>query len=129
MEPTYPSLLDRVQSIFIDVFFLFALTFVIAAILDKFESPPDWIRVALFFILWAVYEPLSITLGCTLGQYIKRIRVKDHGDPSRRISFFPAFIRYVLKTLLGWVSFLTISANKEGRAIHDFVAGSVVVNL
>src|SRR5580704_4974844 len=124
MEPTYPTLLDRVQSIFIDVFFLFALTFVFAAILDKFEIPPDWIRVALFFALWAIYEPLATTMGCTLGQYVKRIRVKDHEDPAKRIAFFPSLIRYVLKTILGWVSFLTISTNKERRAIHDFVAGS-----
>jgi RDD family len=129
MEPTYPSLLDRVQSIFIDAFFLFALTFAFAAILDKFESPPDWIRVALFFALWAIYEPLCTTLGCTLGQYVKRIRVKKYEDPARRIAFFPSFIRYILKTVLGWVSFLTISTNNERRAIHDFAAGSVMIRL
>jgi hypothetical protein len=33
----------------------------------------------------------------------------------------------VLKTLLGWISFLTITRNTERRAIHDLVSGSVMV--
>lgn len=126
-EEEYPLLLDRVQSIFIDLVFIIVLMFVFSAILDRYENPPNWIRVVAFFGLWAIYEPLLVTLGCTLGQYIKSIRVRSFPDSSHRISFFQAFIRYVLKTLLGWISFLTIHSNKEKRAIHDFVSGSVVV--
>jgi uncharacterized RDD family membrane protein YckC len=55
--------------------------------------------------------------------------VKDHSDTHRRIGVFASFIRYVFKTVLGWLSFLTITANKERRAIHDLISGSVVINI
>jgi|SRR5882672_8677014 len=123
----YPLLLDRVQSMFIDVVLIIVMMFVFAALLDKYEHPPDWVRIVLFFGLWAVYEPLCTVLGCTLGQYIKKIRVRNYPDASKHINFFQAFVRYVLKTCLGWISFLTINTNHEKRAIHDYVAGSVMV--
>jgi uncharacterized RDD family membrane protein YckC len=129
MEQNYPLLLDRIQSIFIDLIFIVVLMFVFAAILDKYENPPDWIRVALFFGLWALYEPLCVCFGCTLGQYLKKIRVKDHDDTTKRIGIFPSYIRYILKTLLGWISFITMNTNTEKRAIHDFASGSVVVRV
>lgn len=127
MDQEYPLLTDRVQSIFIDTVLIIVLMFVFAALLDKFESPPDWIRIALFIGLWAVYEPLFVSLGCTLGQYIKGIRVRSFHDPAKKIGFIRAFIRQILKTCLGWLSFLTIHMNKEKRAIHDFGSGSVVI--
>ncbi len=101
--------------------------FVFASILDKYENVPDWIRIVLFIGLWVVYEPLCTTLGATPGNYVKKIRVRQFGAYSKRINFFQALIRYILKLLLGWISFLTINSNKEKRAIHDFAAGSVMI--
>ncbi|HVU55821.1 MAG TPA: RDD family protein [Puia sp.] len=123
----YPLLLDRVQSIFIDLILIVALMFVFAALLD--DDAPNWIRIVLFFGIWAVYEPLLVIFGCTLGQYVKKIRVRDHADPSRRINIIQAFFRYLIKAALGWFSFLTISFNPEKRAIHDFVSGSIMVKV
>ena len=54
----YPSLSDRVQSNFIDVVLIIVLMFIASSVLDKYETAPDWIRIVLFFGLWAVYEPL-----------------------------------------------------------------------
>lgn len=129
MDHNYPSLLDRVQSIFIDLLFIVILMFLFSSILDKFENPPDWVRIVLFFGIWAIYEPLLVAFGCTLGQYIKRLRVRDIDDTTRRIGVFPSIVRYILKTLLGWLSFLTINMNKEKRAIHDFASGGVVLRV
>lgn len=127
--PVYPLLTDRVQSSFIDGIFLILLMFVFSAILDKYENVPDWIRIALFIGLWIIYEPLCTTLGFTLGNYIKRIRVRQQSNPIKRINFFQALVRYVLKVALGWLSFLTIHSNDERRAIHDFAAGSVMITI
>jgi uncharacterized RDD family membrane protein YckC len=129
MEPQYPSLADRIQTIFIDGVFICVLMFFFSWLLDKFTTVPDWTRIALFFGIWAIYEPLLVVFGCTLGQYVKGLRVKDHSDTHRRIGVFASFIRYVFKTVLGWLSFLTITANKERRAIHDLISGSVVINI
>jgi uncharacterized RDD family membrane protein YckC len=125
----YPMLLDRVQAIFIDGLLIVTLMFVFASVLDRYENTPDWVRIVLFFGIWAVYEPLFVVFGCTLGQYLKKIRVRRHSDPSRRINIVQAFFRYVFKVFLGWFSFLTINFNPEKRAIHDFISGSVVIKV
>ncbi len=123
----YPTLSDRVQSTFIDTFFIIVMMFVFASILERFGEVPDWIRIVLFFGLWAVYEPLCTTLGFTIGNFAKGIRVRSFSNPKDKINFFQAFGRYVLKILLGFVSFLTIHFNNERRAIHDFAVGSVMI--
>ncbi len=129
MESQYPSLSDRFQSLLVDSIFIIILMFVFASILENFENPPNWIRVALFFAIWGIYEPLCMTLGFTIGNYLKGIRVRQVNNINKRINFFQAFIRYVIKALLGWLSFLTIHMNKERRAIHDLISGSVMIKV
>ena len=126
-ESNYPLLIDRIQSSFIDLIFIVACMFVFSSALNKYENTPDWVRIALFAGIWMVYEPLCTTLGCTLGNYIKNLRVRKYTNPSKKINFLQALIRYIFKTGLGWISFLTINSNRQKRAIHDMVAGSVVV--
>lgn len=128
-QADYPPLSDRVQSTFIDTILIVILMFVFASIINKYEDVPSWVRIILFVGLWGIYEPLCTTLGATLGNYLKKIRVRKVGAYSDRISFFQSFIRYLLKITLGWISFLTIHSNKERRAIHDFAAGSVMIKI
>jgi len=125
----YPLLGDRIQSSFIDMILIVIMMFVFASILDRYENVPDWVRIVLFFGLWAAYEPVCTSLGCTVGNYIKGIRVRQHDDGTKRINIFQALLRYVVKIALGWVSFLTIHSNDERRAIHDFMAGSVMIKV
>lgn len=129
-EPnTYPLLGDRIQSTFIDTMFLVFCMFILAAVLDRYESVPDSLRAGLFIGLWFVYEPLCTSMGATIGNYFKGIRVRRFNKTSKRILFPLAVIRYALKLFLGWVSFLTIHSNKERRAIHDFASGSVMIKV
>lgn len=103
--------------------------FVFASVLDRYENVPDWVRIVLFATLFIVYEPLCTSLGSTLGNYIKGIRVRKVSNTAKRINIFRAITRYIVKVLLGWVSFLTISSNPKRRAIHDFAGGSVMIKL
>src|SRR5688572_8669665 len=121
----YPTLSERVQSTFIDTVFIIALMFVFASVLERYENAPDWIRIALFFSIWGVYEPVCTSLGFTLGNYFKNIRVRRVSDISRKVNILQALIRYILKGLLGWISFLSMHLNPQRRAIHDFAAGSI----
>lgn len=123
----YPTLSDRVQSTFIDTVFIIVLMFVFASVLERYDNSPDWIRIALFFGIWGIYEPVCTTLGFTIGNYVKRIRVRRVADTTKRINIVQAFFRYVLKALLGWISFLTIHSNPQRRAIHDLAVGSVMI--
>ncbi len=125
----YPLLGDRVQSTFIDTILIIVSMFIISAILDRYENVPDWVRITLFASIWLVYDPLCTSLGCTLGNYVKGLRVRQHNNHTKKINIVLAIFRYVVKISLGWVSFLTINTNHEKRAIHDFVAGSVVIKI
>ena len=129
MEEKYPQLTDRIQSTFIDTILIVILMFVFASILDKFDNVPDWVRIVMFAGLFIVYEPICMTLGSTLGNYLKGIRVRKDLDSTKRINIFQAIIRYPVKVFLGWISFLTINSNPKRRAIHDLVSGSVMIKL
>ena len=129
MLEKYPQLSDRIQSTFIDTILIIIMMFVFASILDKYENVPDWVRIAMFVGLFIVYEPFCMTIGATLGNYLKGIRVRKYSDTTKRINIFQAIIRYPIKVLLGWISFLTINSNPKRRAIHDLVSGSVMIKL
>lgn len=129
MEIEYPSLSERFQSIIIDQVFIVTLMFVFSATLDKFAYAPDWIRIVLFFSIWGVYEPICMTFGCTIGNFVKRIRVKKFTEPTKKINIFQSYGRYIAKLLLGLLSFLTVTMDKERRAIHDMVASTIMIKV
>lgn len=101
---------------------------VFTSILDKFDNVPDWLTIAIVVGI-ILYEPLCMAIGCTLGNYLKGIRVRKVSNPTSRISVFQAILRYPFKLSLGWISFLTIHTNPKRRAIHDLVSGSVMIKL
>lgn len=127
METEYPSLSIRLQSIFIDTFFLIVLMIVISSLSDQFPNAPGWIRAIAFIAIFAIYEPACLAFGYTIGNYLKGIRVKKFTDTGIRINILQAFTRYIVKLSLGWISFLTIHSNPERRAIHDMASGSVMI--
>jgi uncharacterized RDD family membrane protein YckC len=129
VEVEYPTLSDRFQSTFMDTILIVILMFVIASVLERYDNAPDWIRIALFFGIWGIYEPICTSLGFTVGNYLKGIRVRKAGDTKERLNIIQALFRYILKICLGWVSFLTIHFNPQRRAIHDLAAGSVMIRI
>jgi uncharacterized RDD family membrane protein YckC len=129
MTEKYPELSDRIQATFIDTILIIIMMFVFASVLEGYENVPDWVRIAMFAGLFILYEPLCMTMGFTLGNYFKGIRVRKHSDTAKRINILQAIIRYPVKVLLGWISFLTIGGNPQKRAIHDLVSGTVMIKL
>lgn len=126
-EISYPTLVQRVQSMFIDTVFIVGLIFAFSAILSSFGGAPEWLRMSVFILIWVVYEPLCVSLGCTLGNYIIGLRVRDNRNMNEPINIVRAVLRYALKVSLGWISFVTIHSNSKRRAIHDLAAGSVMI--
>ena len=131
MEIRYPDLKTRVQSMLIDSMVIVVLMFGAAWILDKSGIGGDenegWIKAVVFIAIWGVYEPLSMTLGCTIGNYLMGIRVRRHEIPTNKINILQAYVRFLVKLFLGWISFLFIHSNKERRAMHDLASGSVMI--
>ena len=135
MEVTYAGLAKRIQSIFIDSLLMLIMMFFVAWALDSIygsstmvdEDDEAWIKAVLFICIWGVYEPVSMVIGCTVGNYLMKIRVRRFANAEKKINIFQAYIRFIIKFLLGWLSFLTIGFNKEKRAIHDLAAGTIVI--
>ncbi len=124
----YPLLTVRLKSNAIDGLLIFiGGGYLASAIFEKMGEVPTWWRVATIVGLFFLYEPISQTLGCSLGNYLIGIRVRKAGDETQRINILQAFVRFALKLCLGWVSFLTIHSNPKRQAIHDTVSGSVMI--
>ncbi|WP_316847937.1 RDD family protein [Pedobacter psychrodurus] len=129
MEEKYPSLVERLQSTFIDTIVIIILMVCFSNVLDGFNNVPEWVRILLFAFLFVIYEPLFMTFGCTIGNYVKGIRVRKNEDIHQKINIGQAILRYPIKLSLGWISFLTINSNLQRRAIHDLASGSVMIKL
>lgn len=127
-EFEYPSLLQRIQSTVIDWLVILGLMVFFAQIANQIENIPVVVR-GIFLGLILLYEPLCITFGCTLGNYLLKIRVRQNENELQKINIFQAVIRYVVKIFLGWISFVTIHANAKKRAIHDIAASSVMIKI
>ncbi|NCD68973.1 RDD family protein [Mucilaginibacter agri] len=123
----YPALVERLQSVFIDMMLIIMCMGIFSALLDRLTFAPVWVRPTLFFTLFFIYEPVCICYGCTLGNYIKKIRVRNVDDINEPINLLQSFIRYTLKLALGWFSFLTIHGTPQRRAIHDIASGSLMI--
>lgn len=123
----YPPLLTRIKSILIDGLFMIVLLLLFGEILGNHEDTAGWVRALILFGIFGVYEPVCTSLGCTLGQYLMGIRVRRYEDETRRLNIFRSIIRFLAKSLLGVISFVIIHFNNESRAIHDLIAGSVMI--
>ena len=67
------------------------------------------------------------TFGVNIGKFCRGIRVRRYDNTMEKIKFSQAIIRYQVKILLGWISFLTINSNSKRRAIHDMASGTVML--
>src|SRR5262245_758894 len=120
----YPNVLRRYLATLLDLFALWCIVYAIA------KTPALTDRGALAYWILCIslllYEPLLTRYACTLGQVTMRIRVRTI-DGLKRISLDQAFGRMFVKYLLGIISFLTVPARKDRRAIHDLSSGTIVI--
>ena len=97
MEELYPELKDRIQSMFIDYIVIIVLMFIFTELLENFEDVPTWLRISLFAGLFLVYEPVCVALGCTLGNRLMGIRVRQNSEPTKKISLLQSYFRYIIR--------------------------------
>jgi uncharacterized RDD family membrane protein YckC len=122
----YPSLLKRYKALFVDGLLLLILMISTMVLLGDNESRP-FVMIGMWLTFILIYEPVLTTYSATIGQRLMGIRVRDYNDPTKRIRLGNAYIRVLVKDLLGWISFVTIHFNPEHRAIHDLACLSVVI--
>ena len=124
--PESPTILRRYLSTIIDGIFILSVFIAVSFAVNSDSSFASYARIAVFAVMFFLYEPVMTSRGCTLGQKISGIRVRRI-DTYDNISLPAAYLRIVIKIVLGFVSLLSIPCTKDRRAIHDFASGSIVV--
>lgn len=122
----YPRLARRLQAALLDAFILvIPLFFGLGTVLSGFDFSGG-LKAALFASAVLILEPgLVCTTGGTIGHHALGLRIQDKRTGSNLNPFF-AFIRFSLKLVLGWLSFVFILVTKRHQALHDVFSNSVV---
>lgn len=123
----YPRLLRRVQAALIDsvvitIAFIAGLTLV---------AQLNFTSLIVNGIIWILpillLEPgLVAWTGGSIGHHFRGIRVRKL-DKDKNLNVFQAVIRFLLKTLFGWLSLIFVLTTKKHQAIHDIYSLSLVV--
>ena len=125
---TIPTLMERMQAVFLDSIVLCIMMFVAYKIFDSFEEEYAYFKMLTFIFIFGIYDPLLTSLfGGTLGHRAMNLRVKRDKNRTENVLLPLAFIRFVIKAIFGWVSLILVSVDSKGRGIHDLFVGSVVV--
>jgi uncharacterized RDD family membrane protein YckC len=120
----YPNALRRYLATLVDMAVMWAGIFLIARL--QVATGSDALAYTLVAALLLFYEPMLTVYASTLGQVVMRFKVRTPGD-LRRIRLAQAYARFVVKYLLGVISFLTMPTRSDRRAIHDLAAETIVV--
>lgn len=124
----FPTLLRRVQALFIDVIIILIIFLTSSFLIDFAGGAPNWLRGVILISMIYLYDPILISsIGGTIGHHIMKLRVRNIYDPNKNIFILNSIVRFSLKGLFGWLSFLTVTFNKRRRAIHDIASGSILI--
>jgi uncharacterized RDD family membrane protein YckC len=127
-EHKYGKLINRLKAIFIDGLVIIGLSLLVSAIFAQFDHVNNAIRAIAFILIFLLYDPImTSTNGATIGHMIIGLKVRRENDEEKKISFPLALIRFIVKAFLGFISLLTISDKNKGKAIHDSIVGSIVL--
>jgi uncharacterized RDD family membrane protein YckC len=125
--PRYARFSRRLRAFLID--WIIALVLFFGGMSVAISLGSDAVSRALGIAIVAVlvlYEPVLVSrIGGTLGHIYANLRVVDqsHGG---NLGFARALGRFVVKSLLGWYSFLVMTATRRNQAVHDLVTRSTV---
>ena len=127
-SPAYATFSRRLQAMLYDSACLMCII-AISVALVAFGEPFAWAgRVAAGAVLLSLllYEPLMVSqFGGTLGHRRRNMRVVVDATGANP-GIVRALIRFVLKTLLGIVSFVAMAATTRYQALHDQATGTSV---
>jgi uncharacterized RDD family membrane protein YckC len=126
MTCDYPTITLRYLSTVVDVVFILSIIILVSYVFQASSDITINVRFALILFMFFAYEPFFTSLFCTVGQKITGMRVRKKGS-LQHISIPAAYLRTLIKVILGFISFFTILFEKDKRAIHDLVVGSIVV--
>jgi uncharacterized RDD family membrane protein YckC len=122
----YARFTRRVQGVLVDAI-IFMLILAGALVVAVSLASDNIVRILGFTVAatWLFYEPLLVSLtGGTIGHYLCNMRVVD--DRGGNVGFVKAVARVVIKSLLGWYSFVAMAMTSRHQAVHDLLTKSTV---
>jgi len=125
--PAYARFSRRVRGLAIDwiVFSLLLAGSLFLATALRSDSVGRYIGFSAIAV-FLLYEPVLVSLtGGTIGHYLSNLRVVDDRTKGN-VSLLKAFARFVIKSLLGWYSFISMWITRRHQAIHDLMTFSTV---
>ena len=123
----YSRLIRRVRAVLIDSVILPVTVLSILVLGDTLGVSDAYGKVMLIAIPVLILEPGLVALtGGTVGHHLLGIRVAKQ-DGSGNINVFAAAVRFAVKLLLGWLSFILVLTTAKHQAVHDLVVRSIVV--
>lgn len=126
-EYELPTIKTRYISTLIDFFLVLLISLGISIVFEKMGEVSGLIKGLTFILVFVLYEPILISFGCTVGQLITNIRVREMSNPEKHVQLYNAIPRFIIKAILGWISFISITLNVNRRAIHDFMTNTIVI--
>lgn len=127
MTNIYAGFWKRAAALVIDSFLLGMITSLLGHFFHLDELTQSLINIALFFSYFSIME--SSPLQATLGKLLLRIKVTD--TDGNRVSFWRALFRNVDKIaslVILYVGFIMAGFTPKKQALHDMLAGTLVVN-
>ena len=129
MNPiVYPRLIKRVRAVLIDSVLLPVAILVTLLLGNALGVSHPVGKAMLILAPIFILEPgLVAFTGGTVGHHLMKIRI-TRTDGKRNINIFAAIVRFVVKLLLGWLSFIFVLTTAKHQAVHDLVARSLVIH-
>ncbi len=126
-QDVYPSMLNRLQAMFFDFWIIVAIVMLLFVnFFDMYEERLVGLKIILFLIILFIYDPIGAMTGGTIGYRTMGMKIRRE-DGISRISIAQAYKRSFVKFLLGMLTFFWIGSDPKRRALHDKVAGTVVL--
>jgi uncharacterized RDD family membrane protein YckC len=124
----YPRLIKRLRALMIDSVIVPTAVLLCLVIGDLFHVTHTYAKLALFFLPIFLLEPCMVAFtGGTIGHHFQKLRVTRR-DGNSRINIFSACLRFLVKILFGWFSLSFLFVTKRHQALHDYLAGSLLVH-
>ena len=122
----YPRFLRRLQATLIDGIITVILFMVSLIVASQFGiTGRDSLIIAIGIIL--LWEPFFVSVtGGSVGHHLLGIRVVSSAT-GNNINFFAAFVRFIVKIVLGNFSIVFIFITRYHQAIHDGLVRSVMI--
>lgn len=126
-ELLYPRLLRRVRAFLIDSVLFIVVIYGWLLSLPALSGSPFLVKMLALVLPLVVLEPALVAFtGGTPGHHAMGLRIR-RAARDQNIGILRATVRAILRTLLGWLSFIFVLVTQRHQALHDYFTSTVVV--